>query len=67
MTKFVFEGATDQQVSWGNGKDPRDYFGIGDILSLEKREIHRWYTKLYFIEVPDIGFNSVCFKELTKG
>jgi hypothetical protein len=59
---FIFLGATDEQVRWGNCKDPRLYFSKGDILHLEKEEVHTWHTKFFFKEVPGVPFNSVCFQ-----
>lgn len=61
--EFIYIGATDEQVQWGNNADPRGVLIEGHTYCLYQEEIHNWYTKLYFVGV-DGGFNSVCFEEV---
>ena len=58
--KFI--GASDVQVSFGGGNDPRKFFTVGEELIVEHAEVHSWYTTLKFKGHPSIGFNSVCFE-----
>ena len=63
MKKYEFMGSTDEQVRWGSNDDPRKYMQIGAVVTLIKKEVYSWHTKLQFKEFPDKKFNSVCFKE----
>lgn len=57
-----FLGATDAQVKWAGGADPREYLEIGQLYKLERKEEHSWHTRYILFGFPDCWFNSVCFE-----
>ena len=57
-----FIGASDAQVKWGEGDDPRPLLEVGQIYTVDDTQEHTWH-KLYFLEGFAGGFNSACFKE----
>lgn len=62
---MVYVGATDTQVSFGRGVDPRPILVVGQCYTVEYVFVHSWHTTITLLGV--IGnFNSVCF-EATEG
>lgn len=59
--KVRFIGATDEQVSFGGGDDPRSIIKDNSIHEVIDVEVHSWHTKLYLRGVNG-AFNSVCFE-----
>lgn len=58
--RVMFTGATQDQVRWGSNDDPNKHMKEGQIVEVEKVEVHSWHTKLYFVGI--VGkFNSVSF------
>lgn len=50
-----------------------DYFRMendnledGKIYTVERTDVHGWSTDVYLVEVPGMGFNSVCFEEIKE-
>lgn len=62
--KVIYTGATDQQVHWGGGDDPRGLLQEGKVYEVTKREVHSWHTKIQLKEYPGKKFNSVCFDDV---
>jgi len=60
----VFIGATDEQVGWAGGSDPRPHLTVGNSYEVELTEVHTWHTRIYLKGYPDMWFNSVCFVEV---
>lgn len=58
--KVKFIGATDSQVNFGNGEDPRKFLEIGETYECHEKEVHSWHTLFY---IDGRAFNSVCFEE----
>jgi len=68
MGKYRFVSSSKDQVNWGNNDDPYEAGMVeGDILTLEKREVHTWHTKLYFKGYPGKKFNSASFEHIENG
>lgn len=40
------------------------YLQLGKEYTIERTEVHNWYTDVYLIEIPDIRFNSVFFEDV---
>lgn len=55
-----FAGATDAQVNFGGGDDPRKVLADGAVYQVEFVDVHSWHTKLHLRGIPG-AFNSVCF------
>jgi hypothetical protein len=62
VKKVTYTGATDSQVNWGGGDDPREILEEGKEYEVEKTEVHSWHTRLHLAGFPGKWFNSVCFK-----
>lgn len=60
----IYTGASDAQVNWGSGDDPRKVLQEGVEYTVTGKEVHSWHTLLTLAEVPDQKFNSVCFEEI---
>jgi hypothetical protein len=58
--KVMFTGSTIEQVRWGNNNDPNEIMKEGDIIEIERVEVHSWHTKLYFVGIAG-KFNSASF------
>jgi len=66
-TKVYYVGASDDQVRWGIGDDPRGKLVRGGEYTVDHTDIHGSYTTVY-LEGIDGRFNSVCFaSELPLG
>ena len=61
-----FTGATDSQVAFAHGSDPRKHFKVGDIVAVEREEVHTWHTRYFFRGLPGKWFNSVCFEPVEQ-
>lgn len=60
----TFESASDDQVKWGNNKDPRIELEIGKEYEVQSVEEHSWHTKIWVYHEGVKGpFNSVHFSE----
>lgn len=64
-TKIIYQDATDEQVRWGDGDDPRIHLVFNEVYTIEKIIIHSWHTKIYLKEIPGKKFNSLFFKPQT--
>ena len=62
MTKLTYKGCTIEQVRWGNNDDPRQVLEEGQVYQLEKKEEHKWHTKVK-LQGIDGWYNSVCFDD----
>ena len=62
--KLRYTGATTQQVRWANHDDPRGLLVKGEVYEVIRREVHSWHTKVYLVDFPKLGFNSVMFEEV---
>jgi len=60
METVVFDGASDEQVAWCGGSDPRGKFVVGTEYEVEDRRVSGWHTKIK-LKGFDGWFNSVCF------
>ena len=64
MTQQVkYIGASDEQVRFGNGSDPRPVLTVGKIYDLESRDMYPSHTKFKLVGVEG-KFNSVWFEEV---
>lgn len=64
-TKIIYQGnATDAQVKWGDGDDPRIHLIFNRVYTIEKIKIHSWYTEVHLLEMPGMKFNMIYFKEI---
>lgn len=61
MDWITFIGASDEQVNWGGGNDPRTVLTIGETYEVERTSVHSWHTRIY-LKGFDGWFNSVCFE-----
>lgn len=59
--KVRFRGATDGQVKWGGGNDPRIYLKQDKIYEIEVVSPSDWHTSLLLKGFPDLWFNDVSF------
>jgi hypothetical protein len=62
IVKFI--GASDAQVNWGGGDDPRKYLSVGAQYVVKERDVHRMHTRIYLEDFPNKWFNSVCFADV---
>lgn len=60
-------GATDAQVRWGGGSDPREYLNEGQVYTLRYAEVHSMHTRYHLVDFKGLWFNSVCFREVSNG
>jgi hypothetical protein len=60
----VFTGASDKQVQFSGGSDPRKYLIVGQKYTVDKMDIHSWHTRYYLAGFNGIWFSSVCFREV---
>lgn len=59
----IYDSATN---GYGQDQDlAKKYLTIGGIYTVLETHIHRSYTIVYFKEVPQVGFNSVLFGDLS--
>lgn len=64
MSNVIYEGANDDQITWGSCADPRGILEVGKSYEVERTEIHSWHTKLFLVGIDSgRGFNSVCFSD----
>jgi len=61
--KVRYVGCTDAQMKFGGCNDPRPALMVEAIYSVEKQEVHSWYTKVKLKGIRGM-FNSVCFKQV---
>jgi hypothetical protein len=64
--KARYIGATLEQVNFGNCADPRGVLTERKVYEVARVEPHSWHTKFFLVGFPDLGFNSVCFKEIKQ-
>lgn len=57
----TYKGASEEQVQWGNGDDPRETLEIGYIYDIQYRDVHSWHTRIKLVGIQG-EFNSVCFE-----
>ena len=57
-----FTGTTDYQVHWANHTDPRGLLDETTVYTIERIEVHSYYTRLFLEGFSGKSFNSVCFK-----
>lgn len=60
--KAKYTGASEEQVRWGGGSDPRKALSIGNVYDVEDVEQHSWHTRIFLSAFPGKWFNSVCFE-----
>jgi len=41
-------GCSDAQARWGGCNDPREQFVVGNVIELDREEVHKWHTKYVF-------------------
>ena len=63
-TKIRYKGASEDQVRYSSGNDPRKVLMENEVYTLKSTEIHSWYTNIT-IEEAEGKFNSVCFAEVS--
>jgi len=61
-----FRGATDGQIEYGGGDDPRGCLEVGREYEIIKTYNYDWYTLITIKGFPDFKFNSVCFTSVRK-
>ena len=60
--KIKFVGKTFQrQIQWGDHCNPRHILTHGQTYTVDHTEIHSSYTKVFLVEFPNKGFNSIWF------
>lgn len=65
MKQVIYEGATDAQVNWGSGSDPRKHgLVVGQKYTVIDKEIHSWHTTIKLEGVPNLWFNDSSFREV---
>lgn len=64
--KVKYIGASDDQVNWGGGDDPRGVLVEGETYEVVSKDVHSWHTKLSLKGFEEKKFNSVCFKKVTE-
>ena len=47
-------------------EDLKKYLKLGKIYTVQKTDVYSSFTKVYLKEVPDVGFNSVCFEDVNE-
>lgn len=47
-------------------EDARELFRKGSTLTIERVDVGGWTSRVYFIEVPDKGFNTVMFDDIKE-
>lgn len=60
--KARFIGCNETQIKWGSNDDPNGLLEVGGEYEIERVDVHTWHTKIYLVDFPDKGFNSVCFE-----
>lgn len=58
--KVIFNGASKEQIAWGDNDDPNLVLIKGDTYTVAITEVHSWHTKIWLEEQPG-KFNSVSF------
>lgn len=61
-----FLGASDEQVKWGGGEDPRKHLVVGEIYEVDRSCVRSWFTLYTLAGFPKYGFNSVCFETVAE-
>jgi len=56
--RYTGRGGTQSDKDHAN-----KHLTVDKVYTLAKSEVGGWQTIVYFIEVPDIGFNSVMFRD----
>lgn len=65
MSKKVrFLGASDDQVRFGGGDDPRPLLTVGEVYAVKSVDVHSWHTRITLRQFPSKWFNSVCFENV---
>jgi hypothetical protein len=55
---------SDYENNWGSCDPIKGNLKVGEIYTVERKEVHSWHTKIYLTEQPSKVFNSVHFEEL---
>ena len=58
--RVVCMGASNDQVAYGSGDDPRTVLALGGEYTIEVSDVYDWHT-LVKLEGVQGRFNSVCF------
>jgi hypothetical protein len=58
----IYQGASEAQVIYGGGTDPRDILIEGQEYLVDDCDVHSWKTRLYLDAFPGKQFNSVFFE-----
>jgi hypothetical protein len=60
--KVQFVGKVSQeQIRWGSHCNPKNILTPKQTYTVDHTEIHSSYTKVFLVEFPDKGFNSIWF------
>ena len=64
--KYIEAYVTDENIRWGNHKDPCSCLQDSKIYTLHSEEIHSWHTKIFLEDGEKVlgPFNSVWFEEV---
>jgi hypothetical protein len=64
VVKFI--GSTIEQTRWGDNDDPNLHLEVGSTYKINIVKEHTCHTKITLEDFPNLQFNSVCFKLITK-
>jgi hypothetical protein len=57
-----FNGASKEQIAWGNNDDPNPLLKVGQIYDVIDIEVHSWHTKIRIHGFADKKFNDSSFE-----
>jgi hypothetical protein len=58
--------ATDDQVKYGQGYDPRHYLKMNETYEVLKFKMYAWHSHVWLKDFPDVWFNSAHFRKVEK-
>lgn len=62
----IYTGASDEQVNYGGGDDPRGLLIVGHKYEVECVEVFDWRSSVRLVDFPTMEFNSVMFEPANK-
>lgn len=61
--KVRFIGASEDQVRFGSGDDPRGLLKKGEVYTVDHTDVHSWHTNVYLQGIEG-AFTSVAFEDV---
>jgi len=65
-TKVKFVNTSEMVAAFGDNDDPNVYLTLGNIYTVAKIDIRKWYSKILLDEISSRWFNSKHFEFIYK-